>query len=263
MSPRSSGFRGTLVVAGFTFRQAFHERLLTTLGLFGLVVVGGTPLIARLTLGERVRIIKGFGLGATLFLGFLIAALWGVRALSGEIESRRIVPFLARPLGRSSYLTGRFLGLSLLLLFNTVVMGVVVGGAVWAVRQPVHLPLLGAAILSLWVELEVLAGAALFASTLLTPWVSVLCVLVTFTVGHLGRDLEIFGVMTKSPAVRWATWGLHQVFPDFSMMSFRRDYTYLLPIDSLRLSLSVVHGAAYATALVCLAALVFHRRDLR
>ena len=63
------------------------------------------------------------GFSAMLLFGVFIAIFVGVGLVYKEIERRTLYAILSKPVGRGQFLMGKYLGLSLTLLVNVVVMG--------------------------------------------------------------------------------------------------------------------------------------------
>ncbi|MGY1736097.1 MULTISPECIES: ABC transporter permease [unclassified Geodermatophilus] len=174
--------RVVLTIAGLTLREAARRKVLRslavlTLALLGLSAWGFARLDAEfggLTSGEA-RIAASTVLNLVMF-GFSLIAALGTAFLagptvSGEVESGAALAVLARPVRRSAVLVGKWLGLvafgsafvALAGLAQFVVVQVTVG--YWPPRPLVGLALLAA-------QTAVLLTLALLLSTVISPMAS-------------------------------------------------------------------------------------------
>src|SRR5581483_6991026 len=130
-----------LVVARFTLQEAISRRLvlagLLLSGLFLALYALGFWFIYGIavqnTLDPRSRaaplvaatILTILGLYAVNFLASFLALFLSVGGVSGEVDSGTLLAVMARPLRRSEFVVGRWLGYALILVVYVVAM---VGG---------------------------------------------------------------------------------------------------------------------------------------
>ena len=110
--------RAVRSVAVAVFRESVRDRVFYNLVLFAVLLVGASILIGQLTAGQDVKIIKDLGLAATSLFGLFIAIFVGINLVSKEVERRSIYPLLAKPVRRSEFIVGKYVGLLLTLLVN-------------------------------------------------------------------------------------------------------------------------------------------------
>src|SRR5687768_13546211 len=99
------------VVAANTFRETVRERVLYNLLFFAILMTLSGLLLGQLSIRQDEKIVKDIGLAAMDIFGTMIALFIGVGLVSKEIERRSLYPLLAKPLSRTEFLLGKFLGL--------------------------------------------------------------------------------------------------------------------------------------------------------
>jgi Cu-processing system permease protein len=109
-------FARVVAIAFNTYREAVRARLLH--GLFGLALAtAGYALVVGAFAGRaRLRVVSDLGAASISVYGIVVAIVLGATSLYRELELKTIFPILARPLRRSEYLVGKFLGSLLTLL---------------------------------------------------------------------------------------------------------------------------------------------------
>ena len=224
-----------LVIAGLVLREAVRRRLvlavvlltmlaiaLTSWGFSRIPYLGTQPLPpdqVRLVASQLV-ILVGFMFSFVLALSAVFVAS---PAISGEVESGIALALLARPLSRTSYVVGKWLGLAALLLVYTagsVLLDLAAVRAVVDYQAPRPLE----AVAFLYAEGLVLLTLALALSTRLSGMVGGVIALVLFGMAWIG------GIVG----------GVGQAFDNATVTHVGTATKLLLPTDGLW------RGAVYA-----------------
>jgi ABC-type transport system involved in multi-copper enzyme maturation permease subunit len=127
-----------IVIALNTFRENLRDKILYNLVLFALLLIGASVLLADLTIMEHHKMIADMGLAAINLVGVIIAVFVGIGLVSKEIERRTIYTIMARPIKRTQFILGKYLGLVMTLSVNMAVMVIVFFATLWLYRAPVH-----------------------------------------------------------------------------------------------------------------------------
>ena len=110
-------------IAFNTYREAVRARML--LGMLGLAVAtaGYALIVSAFANRAQLRVVSDLGSASISVYGVLVAIVLGATSLYRELELKTLFPILARPLRRSEYLVGKFLGswltLSVFIVTNT------------------------------------------------------------------------------------------------------------------------------------------------
>src|SRR4026209_185099 len=98
-------------IARNAFREAVRDRVLYNLVLFVLLLRAAAIFIGELSGRQERKIIVDLGLSAMLLFGVFISIFVGVGLVYKEIERRTLYTIFAKPVGRSEFLLGKYLGL--------------------------------------------------------------------------------------------------------------------------------------------------------
>lgn len=98
------------VIAWNTYREAVRARILH--GLFGLAVATAlyAIVVGQYTTKNALRVISDVGSMSISVYGIVVAVVMGATSLYRELELKTVFPILARPVHRSEYLAGKYLG---------------------------------------------------------------------------------------------------------------------------------------------------------
>jgi ABC-type transport system involved in multi-copper enzyme maturation permease subunit len=251
---------GTL--AANTVREAIRNRVLYTLVFFAVLLIGTGVLLSTLSYVERGRILQDVGLAAIRLFGAAIAVFVGIGLIHNEVDRRTIYTILSKPLSRTEFLLGKYFGLLVTLWLQLVVMGGVFGACSLLAGAP--LTEAHAAALALTaVELGLLAALATLFSAFTTPMLASLFTVGLYLIGHLTRNLRDLGRHSDVAAVREATAVLHRVLPDLESFNLTTQAVHGLTVTASDVWLPLVYGAGYSVLVLCLASVVFERRDFR
>ena len=188
-----------------------------------------------------------------------------------ETESKTIYLILTRPVHRSTYILGRFVGLISAVAMTMLVMAVLLLGAMLLDREALAdfadgwsfwsvFPLL--VLMSLG-KMLITAAIALFFSLFASSQVSALVFTGAFWIaGHFGSEMKFLIDRSVEPGlVRSLTAGVLAIIPNFQYLNFRD--AFRLPGFSgwEFMGTSLLYGASYAGIFLVLSTLWFSRKE--
>jgi ABC-type transport system involved in multi-copper enzyme maturation permease subunit len=242
-----------------TFREATRDRILYLILAFAVVMILASRAISLLTVGSEEKIIKDFGLGAISLFGVAAAIFVGVGLVFKEIERRTIYTLTAKPIRRSQFILGKYLGLALVLLVNLSIMTLAFYSLL-ALKGYMDVAL-GKAIALIFVELLLITAMAIFFSSFSSPFLSSLFTVTGYIVGHLSWSLRLLQERIPSPPARWVLEAAYRVLPNLEYLDVKGEVVHGVPVPGADVAWAAVYGLSY-TALILLAAMaVFRRRD--
>src|SRR5437867_3195066 len=115
-------FTQILAIARNTFREAVRDRVLYNLVTFAVILIATALLFGEISIGIEKIILINISLSAISIFGLLIAIFLGIGLVYKEMDKRSLYPLLSKPIRRWQFVLGKFMGLNLTLLVNTLVM---------------------------------------------------------------------------------------------------------------------------------------------
>lgn len=101
-----------------TYREAVRAKVLHGLFALSLATAGYCIVVGQFASAAAARVLSNLGSASMALYGVFVAIVLSATALHREIELKTLFPILARPISRSEYLVGKYLGtLSTLALF--------------------------------------------------------------------------------------------------------------------------------------------------
>lgn len=97
-------------VALNAYRESVRARVLIGLACVAFAVAFYSLVVGAYTLREAPRVVSDLGAAGLSLFSIVVAVAISATTLHRELEQKTILPVLARPLGRSEYLVGKYLG---------------------------------------------------------------------------------------------------------------------------------------------------------
>jgi len=244
-----------------TFREAIRNRILYLLLIFAVCMITFAQVLSLLTVGSEEKIVKDFGLATIDVFSVLTAVLLGITLVSREIEKRTVLTLLAKPIHRAEFILGKFGGLFITLLVNTVFMTLWFF-AILALKQ-IFDPQLGTAIFLLFLQFLLITALAIFFSCLSSPILSCVLTLALYVVGHLLWSLELLEARLTSESARLLCRVAYYLLPNFANFDIKGQVVHGQVIDPGTVGFAFLYLALYGSAVLLAACAVFQRKELQ
>ncbi|ULA69827.1 MAG: Putative ABC transport system, permease component [Nitrospira sp.] len=248
------------VIALNAFRESLRDKILYNLVLFAGLLIGLSVLLADLSITEHHKVIADMGLAAINLIGVIIAIFVGISLVNKEIERRTIYTIMARPISRTFFILGKYLGLALTLFVNMTIMMAVFLATLWLYHVPIEQSLFQAVEL-IFVEILVVTAIALFFSTFTSTTLSAIFTLGLYIIGHLTADLRSVVANGESGGVKAVVDLLYYLCPNLEMLNIKGQAAVGILVAPEYLVLASLYGVMYAGVLLTSACLVFQKRD--
>jgi ABC-type transport system involved in multi-copper enzyme maturation permease subunit len=243
-----------------TFKETIRDRILFLILFFAMVCITFSRLLALLTIGDRVKIIKDVGLASLSLFGALMAILLGTGLVYKEIDKRTIYTIISKPIHRYQFLLGKFFGLVLTLFVMLAMMSIIFLAVIFFHTFKVEWKML-VAILFIFEELCLVTAVALLFSCFSTPILSSIFSLSFYLIGHTSWGLETLIKKVKPGMGKTLAQVLYHFVPDLENFNFKMEVVHNLPIPPKIFFFSTLYGIFYALFVLTLALLVFRKRD--
>ena len=246
-----------------TFREAVRDRVLYNLVLFVLLIIACAILLGDLTDGQEARTIVNVGLNAMLLFGTFIAIFVGVGLVSKEIEKRTVFAVFSKPVSRSEFVVGKYLGLCLTLLVNVCVMGAGITLALLYVRNSGLAGSIWGSIFLVFLELIIITAVAILFSSFSSPALSALLTFFIFIIGHLSASLRDLGAGLGSATATYLFEAIYYLLPNLAHYSFRTEAANGMVPNGAMIVGGIAYAVVYVAILLTVAVLVFSRRNFK
>ncbi|NCC23831.1 MAG: ABC transporter permease [Deltaproteobacteria bacterium] len=266
---------GIILVAGLTFRQAIRHKAVHVVLALALGLFLANLVITSSFTWEVGKVAVDVGLSTVSLSGLLLIFFLGVGNLAADLERRSVYMVLSRPVTRSQFLVGTFVGMCLVLLAAAGILALcavlsfkfsVMGKEAW-VPMGFSWSLFGLALAMQILALFVLLALGILLVCLTSQQFTALFLL--FLAYVIGQSLETVQkaalartALGENPVLTWVVKVAGWIFPNFSAFDYKLAAAYGLPQDPVQMAWVAAYGLAYIGFSLWLAVWAFSRREL-
>ncbi len=253
--------RKTAVIAMLTIEENVRKKILYILLFISFMLVGFSASMTSFNLGAQLEIIKDISLSGIALFGIIFTLSLFLNVIPKEIETKTIYPFLAQPVTRGVYITGKFLGIFLIIAANMLILGaelMVVLKAyegIWnmGVMQAVFLYILQCGILgAMMLLLSLVSSYPLALST--TIFLYIVGGISSPYLAYLGSKLPESMIKTII--------AIKLILPKFDAFNIKDSIVHSTPILDGYFFASTIYGIAYILVVLTLTMIIFEKKDL-
>ena len=262
-------------VAHITFIDCLRNKALYGILFMGIVLFGINIIFTGMFSWDLSKVAVDMGLSTVSFAGLILIFFFSIQMMSNDMDKKTIYLILSRPVSKSEYIVGKFIGLSFVILISSLVLGVCAAFSVWLSTTAINLQLTETVSWKLFflsIALQTLSLLILLSLAFLWVMVSshsftaLLLTLMTYFVGQNMENVKNIILSTKlmSPdslsikAINLASW----VLPNLSVFNIKTIIAHGLPFDASSMAAPVVYGISYIGICLCLSILVFKKKEI-
>lgn len=256
-----SSLRRLWVVAYNTYLESVRQRLFLGLLFFAFLLLATSLILKDISVRQDTKILQDIGLAATEFFGTLIAIFLGADLIGRDVDRRTLHLLVVKPLTRSAFILGRYLGLCLTLLTSVLLMISGLALALFLARGSFSLGLAQATI-AIYMQLCLTAAIATFLSSTSSRALALLGSTVLAMLGRLTDVLRNASLILEG-FPDWLGRALYLALPNLLNFDLKTRAIYGDAIPWSLVAELGLYAIAYIVALLSLAAIAFERRDLK
>jgi Cu-processing system permease protein len=240
-----------------TYRESVRSKMLYTIFFFAVLMVAITSIVGKVTIGDREKVIKDFGLMSISFFSVAFAVISGAALLHKELSKKTVYNILAKPVSRIEFLVGKYLGMLWTGAVLVGLMGAALSLYLVVLEDRADLSLLQAYVF-IGLELTIVCAAAIFFSALVvTPLLSGLFTFSIFLTGRSAEYIRAFSDLTGSSVAKTIYW----MVPHLHALNVSNGVVYGEVRSLENMIWSAAYAITYAGVLLVLSAVAFRRRQ--
>jgi ABC-type transport system involved in multi-copper enzyme maturation permease subunit len=240
------------VIGTNTYREVIRDRILYGIVVFALLLIGLSIVLGGLSFG-----FAGIQIGASILAIFV-----GSTLVAKEIDKQTILTLLARPITRTQFVLGKFVGLILVIATVMAGLAAVLAGLLLFLGLKIT-PLFGVALYGVVLEALVLVACTLMFGVISRPIMTVLFASSMFLIGHWVSSLE--GLMkmksiAQDPTFQLGT-KLAKFVPNLERFNWRSAPIYNIDVPTQDLVSATIYALGWMIIFLTLTSFIFRRRD--
>lgn len=248
------------VVASNTFREVIRDRVLYGLLIFAVMLVFLSLLLGGLSFAEQAKIITDLGLVAVQLGCGMLAVFVGSSLVFREIERQTILTLLSKPVSRTQFLLGKFLGLALVLVLVDLLISLFLV-VVFSMYGQVHWVQFLISEVGVFLESLLLLSVSIFFGVFCRPTLTAIFTFSVWLIGHAVNDLYFFSQKSQSVLIKWTGTAIARVFPNLNYFDFKEAVVYgdVIAAGDIQRALGI--WLAWFIILLLASTFIFERRD--
>jgi Cu-processing system permease protein len=207
--------RQTLAIAVNTFRETVRDRILAVIVIFALGMIVASLWLASLSLGQNERMMRDFGLVAVSLFGLIVAVFVAGSLVHKEVDKRTVFVLFSKPVGRSEFIWGKFLGLALTMFVVVAGMGLFLFVITWLVAHAASGSIVLATLL-IYVQLLAVMAITIFFSTFVSAILASVIGVCLFAAGQLSHNVLSLTRLGHSELLKAISWLVFLVIPNLT-----------------------------------------------
>lgn len=261
-------------VALITFKEGIKSRVIFGIFIIALLLFTATTLITTLFMRDIVKVAVDLSLSTVSFTGLLTLFFVGVTLFGKDIDKRTIYMVISRPVSRSQYLVGKFLGLLLLALTVGFLLGALSALPVILSKRFYYYSearfawdVFFIAVVYIFFKLAIVSAIITFYASLTSnSFMTLVLAMATYLIGESTegvRSLLTSGIeaQTVSPLLSTLVNIAYYVFPNLSAFDLKTQAAHGLPVNAAYMFWTALYALFYMTAVVAAGTLFFRRRE--
>ncbi|MFH1150120.1 MAG: ABC transporter permease [Actinomycetota bacterium] len=254
--------RNTLLIAGNVIKDAARRKLFYVVFLFGLAVLGLSPLLPTFDLGVRAQFLRDISISLTSLFGVVMAVVLSVNLIPGEVDRRTIYNILSKPVSRAQYLVGKYLGIlgALAIILSVMALEILI---LIGARLRLFTPVVLEGVLAVFLEAAVIAAFSLGLSTFASAPINVFATALFYLLCHVKTGFLHQKLMEGAGGLaRVFLWALYYLLPNLEDFNVSQQVGYGSGV-TLSYALRIAgYSILFSAIFVFIGYLVFKRRDL-
>jgi ABC-type transport system involved in multi-copper enzyme maturation permease subunit len=245
-----------------TLLEAFRNKLFYGVLFFALIALSSTGVFGALSLHQEERVFNDLVLFASVLFLAGMTIYQGGRTIHREVESHTIFTVISKPVSRSQFIIGKYLGSLVAITVALVVIVALKVAAAYFVGFEITSQLF-AAYYGVLLQLSILLALTIFFSTFSSPILSALFsggVVIAGSLTPQLREAISYFAKNDNPA-RYVGEAAVFVLPDFEKLNLSFELTHQIDIPSTYLLTATAYAATYVAILLLIGCVVFGRRD--
>jgi len=268
--------KNCLALAILTTKEGFGYRILYSVLILALAVSFFAVLLSGFFMRDIAKVIVDFSLAAVSIASLLVPLFLTVKMVAGDFEQHTIFTLLAKPISRPVYITGKFLGLSLLSGLIISIVGFAGITSIWMGKAmyPAYffasfsLKSYLIALFLQFIAILILNSLVIFYCCLTTSsFLVTLLAVATYITGHTIDDVVVFfqnsnTSVETSKALKAFIHIIQYIIPNLSAFDIKQLTAHGITIPFNDVTLLSIYGIAYIIGILGLATYIFNKRDL-
>lgn len=249
-----------LTLSFYTLLEGIRNRIFFIAVIFSVFLLLFSKALSGLSFSEQERILFDFSTASLNFCLILLTFYCGIVLFTQELQSRALMGLLSKPITRSQFIVGKYLGylavctLVLVLLF-LVLSALLYSNQMFAIE---HLLFASLGILS---DVAVTLAILVLFSTVTNSFLTLSFTIAIVLIGHSHKTVAYFAELKGDALINALNFAMKYFVPNYEVWNWKDRYYDLSQVTFGNLGFSLLHATLWVMSILFVANLMFRRRD--
>lgn len=267
---------GILSVSVLTFKEGVRDKAIIGVGFFSIVMISVTLFVISLFMRELHKVAVDINLSAISLSGLLLTFFLSINLMAKDIDKRTIYCVMSKPLSRSQYIWGKYLGILLIILAAFAVI-TVFSSLILALAKSQYANWFTAfswveyykAVYACFLMFTILNAVVIFFSSITSSsFITLLFSICTYIAGQTIEEVVMF-LQSGAGKSAQISEGLSRfidiiqyMLPNLSVFDLKAQASHAIVLPWKYMASISFYAFIYSAILLISASLIFNRREL-
>lgn len=254
--------RHTFRIASITFEENYRKKFLYILFFMSALVMLASYMFDPFDIGKQLPVIIDVSLTALQAFALIMTFGLFLTAIPSEIEKKTIYPLMSKPINRSDYLWGKFLGNMFMIFLNLLVLSILLVFMLYRITGRANLTVFNSTIL-MFIECCIVGAIIILFSPWMSYPVNLVLTLLFYLAGNMSSGYVQYLATEKSTqfAANMVLL-LKIILPNFEYMHIKNSIVHSYIVDPSYIRGAALYGILYTFVVMLIADLLFKKKDL-
>ncbi|MSN26211.1 MAG: ABC transporter permease subunit [Geobacter sp.] len=262
-------------IAIITFKEGIRNRSIYGISLLALLMLLANFVISGMVAQEVSKVAVDIALSAISFSGLLLVLFVGINLMAKDLDRKTIYMVMAKPISRSQYLIGKYIGVILLITVCMSLLSFFAAVSLLLIKfghptffQRFSWLMVGLSFFFTTLMLILVAALSfLFSSFTSTSFLTFILTIISYIIGMSLNDVKALveapqsvGI-TVSPVTVKIVQAAYYVFPNLSLFDIKLQAAHGLPVPVTYVIGIVAYTMVYSVIVMTMACLIFRKKE--
>jgi len=248
-----------------TYRETVRDKILYNILFFAVLMFGLSYFVSQWAALGIFKVLQDFSLSIISIFGILISIFLGIGLVYKEIEKKTVYVLVSKPIKRWYFIIGKFLGISMTLLINTLFLTAISLLTLYIMGVEITSQFIVAALLT-YLEMLVVLSISILFSSFSTPFLSLVFTILVVITGKLSYDILLYADKIRGKGdILYANvlQAIYYIVPNLQNFNFRTRVVNHLKISGDVVIYSIMYGLIFVVFYLIISSIIFSKRDLK
>jgi len=248
-----------LALAGNTYKESVRQPAFFMLLIGGAILIYTSQFYTLFAFGGEIKMIKDMAFATITICGLLLALFSASIIVVDEIESKRLLTLISKPLTRSEFIFGKFIGIIFSVFIIMAILTLVFVLTLWQMGAFELMIFRG--IISIYIKVALLSAISIAISTRVPVIANMVTCILLFILGYLNN--YFFGFFEGT------TFFLHSlarifftIIPNLENFNVAAAIAVGTAVSTRYLLSAISYGIVYIVIMLLIAITLFQKREV-